>query len=138
MIIKYREMMRGETPQGCTKARAGDDSIEEKKKTGKKWDYMIKIAKAFRIVKLAKAGSVPESTKFNPMGMECRCWAGRHDGICSHVIAVNAYKKEINLEEFLLKIDAPKKRGRPKVLNYMQRQVGQWFSNLFITIIWDT
>ena len=95
---------------------------KRQRRSGTTW---IKIAKAFRVVKLAKAGSVPESTKFNPMGMECRCWAGRHDGICSHVIAVNAYKKEINLEEFLLKIDAPKKRGRPKVLNYMQRQVGQ-------------
>ena len=67
--------MRGETPQGCTKARAGDDSIEEKKKTGKKWDYMIKIAKAFRIVKLAKAGSVPEST--NGHGVPVLDWPPR-------------------------------------------------------------
>ena len=82
---------------------------------------LMKLAKNFRIVKVAKVGSVPVSDMYNPMGLECRCWAGRHDGICSHILAVNAFKKHINLKTMLQAVDTPKHANRPKALHYMQK-----------------
>ena len=50
-----------------------------------------------------------------------RCWAGRHNGICAHVIAVNAFKdpKKIALADWI----RPEKRRRTGGTDTMRRKV---------------
>lgn len=111
MVNNYRKMMEGSLPvlQG-----------QEKVNKVKKLKALRNMAKTFRVVKLANKGTIPVSTMYNPMGLECRCWAGRHEGICSHILSVNAYEAEIDLEELLSKVDTKKKRGRTKRIHYLE------------------
>ena len=41
------------------------------------------------------------------------------NGICSHIVAVNAFEGKVDLEEWLTPIESDKGVGRPKKLHYL-------------------
>ena len=89
----------------------------------KTYAELMLLAKNFRIVKVPKVWeTVPVSDRYNPMHLECLCWAGRHNGICSHIVAVNGHEGYIDLNVMLQPVDTPKKSNRAKKLHYMQKQ----------------
>jgi hypothetical protein len=66
-------------------------------------------------------GTIPESTIYNPLSLECRCWAGRHDGLCSHIVAVNASKGKVDLKQALTPVDTPKRAGRKRKMHFLEK-----------------
>ena len=68
-----------------------------------RFEYISDICKSMRRVIVAQEGTVPRSDWFNPFKLECRCYAGRHDGICAHVIAINSFKdpEQIGLQKWI-------------------------------------
>ena len=109
MINDYRKLMNKQEPKST------DPSLK------KRWENVMRIAKTLRRVTVAEATTIPVSTMYNPMHLQCFCWAGRHNGICSHVIGVNAFHKKINLKQLLAPIDEPKKKGRKKRMHYLMK-----------------
>ena len=50
-----------------------------------------------------------------------KCWAGRHTGICSHIVAVNAFEGKVDLAAWLTPLDEGKEAGCPKTLHYLYK-----------------
>ena len=110
LVAKYRALLYGD----------GLSHLPTDKE--KKYKALMKIAASVRRVVKAEQGTIPESRYFNPFGLACKCYAGRHDGICAHVIAVNSFKnpEQIGLAKWL-KTKKRKKPGHTQRIHYLNK-----------------
>ena len=106
LVSKFRDMMDGDEPRGTPK------------EADRKWDSLKKIACSLRIVRAGSDSTTIACEKFNPMLLACWCWDGRHNGICAHVVAVNAYCKKVDLGHWLTSLGAPRRKNRPTKLGH--------------------
>ena len=110
LIMKYRAMLHDEELSHLPTDKE------------KKYKALVKIAKSVRRVVPAEENTIPESHYFNPFNLACRCYAGRHDGICAHVIAVNSFKNPelIGLDKWL-RAKKRKRNHRPAKIYYLNK-----------------
>ena len=106
LVSKFRAMMEGDAPRGTPK----DDQ--------KRWDSLRKVACSLRLVREGSDSTTISCERFNPMLLACWCWAGRHNGICAHVVAVNAYHQRVDLDHWLTSLGGPRKKNRPTKLGH--------------------
>ena len=77
------------------------------------FDTLINTCFAMHVVRDASVQwGVPKCEMGNPGGYDCpTCKGFKNVGICSHVLAINHIKGQIDLDDMLSELCAPRKRG---------------------------